>query len=143
MPHETGVRTNGIGIAPGIPTLGEVFRDGGYETVYGGKWHLPRPFEGMTGFTRLIGGNSLGARMDEPLATACVEWLRNAPKRPFFLVASFMNPHDICSWIRDHKGTRRYANPDLYPPAPGNMGVDPDEPEDIRYHRTAGYDLMS
>lgn len=143
MPHETGVRTNGVGIASGIPTLGEVFRDGGYETVYGGKWHLPKPFEGMTGFTRLIGGNPLGARMDEPLATACAAWLRNAPHGPFLLVASFMNPHDICYWIRDHKGTRQYADPDLFPPVPGNMGVDPGEPEDIRYHRTAGYDLMS
>ncbi len=48
--------------------MGEIFRAAGYETVYGGKWHLPKSFEGMTGFTRLIGGHALGARMDEPLA---------------------------------------------------------------------------
>jgi arylsulfatase A-like enzyme len=59
------------------------------------------------------------------------------------MVASFMNPHDICQWIRDHKGSREYPDPDRFPAAPGNMAIDTGEPEMIQYHRRAGYDLMS
>lgn len=143
MPHETGVRVNGKAIADGVPTLGELFRAAGYETVYGGKWHLPRSFDGMTAFTRLIGGHSLGAKMDQPLADASAAWLRQKPRQPFFHVASFMNPHDVCDWIRRHPGTRHHPNPDRYPPAPANMAVDPLEPEAVQFHRRAGYDLMS
>ena len=54
-----------------------------------------------------------------------------------------MNPHDICDWIRQHKGTRELPTSAVMPPAPMNMAVDPEEPEAIQYHRTAGYDLMS
>lgn len=143
MPHETGVRLNGQSIKAGVPTLGELFRDAGYETVYGGKWHIPKPFEGMTGFTRLIGGSGLGAKMDQPLADATSQWLRSSPKSPFLMVASFMNPHDICDWIRQHPGSRSHNAPDRYPPAPTNMAADPDEPEAMQFHRRAGYDLMS
>jgi arylsulfatase A-like enzyme len=143
MPHENGVRLNGQAIREGIPTLGELFRNAGYETVYGGKWHLPRGFDGMTGFTRLIGGHSLGEKMDQPLADASAAWLRRKPKQPFLHVASFMNPHDVCYWIRAHPGSRHHAHPDRFPPAPGNMAVDPLEPEAIQFHRRTGYDAMS
>lgn len=143
MPHETGVRLNNQAVAAGVPTLGEMFRTAGYETVYGGKWHLPRSFDGMTGFTRLIGGHALGARMDQPLSDAAAGWLRQQPRQPFFLVASFMNPHDVCNWIRQHPGSRQHRHPDRFPPAPANMAVDPLEPEAMQFHRRAGYDLMS
>lgn len=143
MPHETGVRLNNQAIREGVATLGVLFREAGYETVYGGKWHLPKGFEGMTGFTRLIGGHALGAKMDQPLAETSAQWLRNSPKRPFLMAASFMNPHDICDWIRRHPGSRRHVDPDRFPPAPANMAVDPLEPEAIQFHRRTGYDLMS
>jgi arylsulfatase A-like enzyme len=143
LPHAAGVMENGKPIRQGVPTLGEVFSAAGYNTAYGGKWHLPKGFDGMTGFTKIIGGSALGRDMDSPLADACVEWVRNQPKDPFFLVASFMNPHDICDWIRQHKGTREHPNLASYPTAPKNMAVDPNEPEAIQYHRQQGYDLMS
>jgi len=143
MPHETGVMGNNGAIPAGMASMGELFRAAGYETAYGGKWHLPKSFDGMTGFTKLIGGSKLGKDMDGPLANTCAEWLRRRPKGPFLLVASFMNPHDICDWIREHKGTRELPADAAMPPAPLNMAVDPEEPEAIQYHRTAGYDLMS
>lgn len=143
MPHETGVEVNGKPIAAGMPTMGEVFGAAGYETVYGGKWHLPKSFDGMTGFTKLIGGSGQGRDMDAPLADACAGWLREKRKDPFLMVASFMNPHDICDWIRKHPGRREHADPDRFPPAPGNLGCDPLEPEALQFHRTKGYDLMS
>jgi len=143
LPHETGVRVNGQPVREGVPAMGEVFRAVGYRTVYGGKWHLPRVFGGVVGFEELIGGSALGARMDEPLASACVDFLSEKPREPFLLVASFMNPHDICDWIRGHRGSRRHPNLAAYPPAPANMAVDPDEPEYVQYHRTTPYDRMS
>lgn len=143
MPHETAVMDNGKPIPPGMASMGELFRAAGYNTAYGGKWHLPKGFDGMTGFTKIIGGSALGKDMDAPLSNACSDWLRRSPGGPFLLVASFMNPHDICDWIRRHKGTREYPDSAVMPPAPMNMAVDPNEPEVIQYHRTAGYDLMS
>lgn len=146
MPHQTGVMVNGRPIREGLPTMGEVFRQAGYETVYGGKWHLPKSFDGMTGFDRIIGGHAMGAKMDAPLANAAEEWLRARGKRsgdPFLFVASFMNPHDICDWIRRHPGTRPHPNLERFPDAPPNLEVDPREPEALQFHRHEGYDLMS
>ena len=54
-----------------------------------------------------------------------------------------MNPHDICDWIRAHEGSRSYPDTAGFPPAPANMAIEPDEPEYVQFHRTAGYDLMS
>jgi arylsulfatase A-like enzyme len=143
MPHETGVRVNGKAIVPGMATMGEVFQKAGYQTVYGGKWHLPKSFDGMTSFEKLIGGSGQGKDMDAPLGGACTDWLRRKPQGPFLMVASFMNPHDVCQWIREHPGAHEYAEIGKYPPAPGNMAVDPLEPQAMQYHRSAGYDLMS
>ncbi len=143
MPHETGVMQNGRGIREGIPNLGEHFRAQGYRTHYAGKWHLPKGFGEPVGFEKLIGGHTLGAHMDEPLATSCVEFLHEAPEEPFLLVASFMNPHDVCHWIRGHPGSRDYGSPARFPPAPGNMWRDPDEPEYMQHHRHGNYSSMS
>ena len=143
MPHETGVEENGKAVRAGIPTMGEIFGAAGYKTVYAGKWHLPRSFDGMTGFEKLVGGSAMGRDMDAPVARECAKWLRGSAKEPFLMVASFMNPHDICEWIRQHPGARRHERVARYPAAPGNMAVDPREPECVKYHREAGYDLMS
>ena len=143
MPHETGVRDNGQPIAAGLPTMGDHFRAAGYQTTYAGKWHLPKSFADVTGFDLLYGGSALGAQMDEPVASSCVKYLTAKPKEPFLLVASFMNPHDVCSWIRAHEGSRSYPDTSAFPAARRNMAVDPDEPEYIQNHRRAGYNLMS
>jgi arylsulfatase A-like enzyme len=59
------------------------------------------------------------------------------------MVASFMNPHDVCEWIRAHPGTREHADLRSYPPAPANMAVDPHEPECMQLHRFERIDKMS
>jgi arylsulfatase A-like enzyme len=140
MPHQTGVRHNGRRIAAGMPTMGEVFRAGGYDSVYGGKWHLGKE---VTGFRTIAGATNLGSKMDAPLADACVKFLESRPKQPFLLAASFLNPHDICQWIRDHEDAGRDEHTPLYPPAPSNMAADPEEPEYMQYHRTSNYNTMS
>jgi arylsulfatase A-like enzyme len=97
----------------------------------------------MTGFTKIAGGSALGRDMDAGVAAACSSWLRGEPRQPFLMVASFMNPHDVCDWIRQHPGSRRHADAAKFPPAPANLGADPMEPEAIQHHRTQGIDLMS
>jgi arylsulfatase A-like enzyme len=143
MPHEAGVMQNGRPVAAGMPTMGEHFRARGFATVYSGKWHLPQSFGQPPGFTQLYGGAALGANMDEPAASACLKWLSSKPQEPFLMVCSLMNPHDICGWIRAHKGSRPLPDPERYPHARRNLAVDPEEPEYVQNHRRAGYDLMS
>ena len=69
--------------------LGSLFRSAGYRTVYGGKTHVPGKID-QYGFEVLTGDQRQG------LADACVEFLKQKHDRPFLLVASFINPHDIC-----------------------------------------------
>ena len=38
-----------------MAAMGELFRAAGYNTAYGGKWHLPKSFDGLTGFTKWPG----------------------------------------------------------------------------------------
>ena len=73
-------------------SLGRLFKNAGYETVYGGKVHLPRKMKGIEnlGYRNLTGNSRQG------LADACAEFIRGRHTRPFFLFASFINPHDIC-----------------------------------------------
>jgi arylsulfatase A-like enzyme len=142
MPHETGVRVNGLPIAADVPTLGEIFREAGYDTVYGGKWHLPKVAGEVRGFRAITRRGGPASEMDTPLADACAGFLTGKPRQPFLLVASFLNPHDICEWIRDHADPGKYDSTG-FPPPPANMGVDPNEPEYLQFHRIAGYDLMS
>ncbi len=96
---ETGVHTNGRPIRSGIPNLGQWFsQQTDYETFYAGKWHVPRTYtSNIPGFKVIntgIGG--FGYLCDTVMSRACEGFLRNRSKRkPFFLVASFMQPHDI------------------------------------------------
>jgi len=144
MPHETGVVFNGGSIRPEIPTFGEVFAAAGYRTMWVGKWHLPesyprratklRGFEYMPVEAKAYG---LGADTDEPVADACIRFLKGKPEHPFLLAASFHNPHDICAW----SGRKPEPHPDVetYPPLPANFAVDPDEPEFIKICRERTY----
>jgi arylsulfatase A-like enzyme len=103
MPVETSVIENNLAIRKGMPNLGEWLRDqAGYETVYCGKWHLPHgyPPPGMPGFRVLPTGGGQGAADDAWVSRTTSAYLRNRTGNdPFLLVASFMQPHDICYWM--------------------------------------------
>jgi len=72
-------------------TLGQLFRKAGYQTVFGGKTHWPKPMTAES-----IGFEYLTSDEREGLADVCCEFLRRKQERPFLMVASFINPHDIC-----------------------------------------------
>jgi len=126
--HATGVVENGDAIDPAVAErgLGHLLSAAGYDCVYGGKWHVPE----MTipeehGFERICGFN------DRRLPGAVVEFLRRDHEEPFFCVASFDNPHNICEWSRDQ--TLPWGSVDVppveeCPPLPANYSVAPYEP---------------
>ena len=143
MPNETGVPGNGRPVRSDIPNLGQWFSENSdYETVYAGKWHLPGTYtESIPGFRVLPGGiGGQGNLGDTCVSRACEAYLRNrAASRPFLLVASFLQPHDICEWLRlNMAGAGRLRYPELaaeLPPLPPNFEVDPREPRFLQRTR--------
>lgn len=136
--------------------MGWQMRRAGYRTAYGGKTHFPL---GLTpedfGFETISGDDRDG------LAEDCVQFLCGDHADPFLLVASFINPHDICHMaIRDFAETpleRHLSRPDrielkeldaalqipdgmtkeeftrnVCPPLPQNFEIPPQEAEAIR-----------
>ncbi|MHC4181338.1 MAG: sulfatase-like hydrolase/transferase, partial [Planctomycetota bacterium] len=93
MPSYFGMRSNAEGRNQAPPAeikkaMGWIFRNAGYETVYGGKTHWLR---GMT--PQSIGFRNITGNQREGLAEACAQYLEAKHDRPFLLVASFINPH--------------------------------------------------
>ena len=110
MPVETGVITNGRPIHPSCPTIGQWLGESGYETVYCGKWHLPGGVpQAGDGFTVLSSRKGQGDLDDAAVSRTCEAYLKNRPQdRPYLMVASFLQPHDICYW-GNHAGDRMPA----------------------------------
>jgi len=135
MPHENGVITNQREMPERLDThgLGLMLGKAGYDCQYAGKWHLPGYIirEGHAGFHRLSPDG------DPKVTAACVEYLKRPHDRPFFLVASYHNPHDICIYC--HIGLRNLKNakipdapPEKWPQLPSNFAVPLHEPGLIR-----------
>jgi arylsulfatase A-like enzyme len=116
LPSRIGMDRNGPASFPVSEeilnhSLGHVFRNAGYRTVYGGKVHLPGTREkGIAAY----GFDVLSGDEREGLATACSDFFRQEKERPFLLVASFINPHDICYMAID-AFTQAKGHPLMYP----------------------------
>lgn len=81
--------------------MGNVFRRGGYETVYGGKVHLPFAGESGSKFTAPTSygfDTYLTKNEREELGHITADFIKNrkTADKPMLLVTSFLNPHDIC-----------------------------------------------
>ena len=158
MPSRIGMEdnnqvTNAVPASLLAHALGAVFRDAGYDAVYGGKVHLPaaRPRGGPESY----GFRRLTMNQRDELAGACATFLHQPHDRPFLLVASFINPHDICylainAYAAAH-GQKVFNIPALKqalelppgltqeeffrtvcPPLPANFGIPQDEPPAVR-----------
>jgi len=112
MPSAIGMRHNGDSASADVTetmreqSLGRLFSKAGYETVFGGKVHLPRKMKSVEslGYRNLTNDRRLG------LAEACAEFIKGRHTKPFFLFASFINPHDICHMaINDFNRTQGQA----------------------------------
>lgn len=97
-PGTTDMLVNGASMPDSLKTqtLGTLVEAAGYECVYGGKWHVPELAvpDGTYGFRQLH------PHSDNGLAEACADFLAKKHDKPFFLVASFDNPHNICEYAR-------------------------------------------
>ena len=94
-PSAVGMRENAKsqGTEPFVPlAMGHAFRAAGYECVYGGKVHLPGKLADITA----CGFDLLTRNERDELAQKAAAFLKQPHDKPFLLVASFINPHDIC-----------------------------------------------
>ncbi|MHB8902905.1 MAG: sulfatase family protein, partial [Thermoguttaceae bacterium] len=113
MEDNSGVQTTRIPEPIQKQTLGWLFRNAGYETAYGGKTHVPGRIDDY-GFEVLTGD-----QRDE-LAAQCSAFLKRPHDKPFLLVASFINPHDICYLaINDFERAQAGQTPRAKKDAPG------------------------
>ncbi len=105
MPHEIGLKENGFPWdepRDHFPepvqkeALGWLIRSAGYETTYGGKVHMPDQIS-----AEQLGFNYICEDEKAELAEACAQYIKEDHNQPFFLVASFINPHDICHMAMD------------------------------------------
>lgn len=124
-PHEHGKQTNSTrAIDPQeFPNVGMVLRKAGYVTGYFGKWHLPYPFKKTT--ADASGYDQTFDSLDYEIAAPTIEFINKNKDKPFFVVFSLMNPHNICQYGRSQPlpdGDIGEIPPvDKCPPAPANI----------------------
>ncbi len=127
-------------------SLGKLVKRAGYDTFYGGKVHMCAEL------------NPLDAGYDEyfkdqrdALPGACIDFIERKRDRPFFAVASFINPHDICFAYSAYagksiKGDQSVAHlyqqasempPEQLPPLPDNFRIPELEPDAIELYSKA------
>ena len=106
------VRSNYTTGISGIPdevretNLGSVMRQAGYDLVYGGKQHLPKPLQPET-----LGFNVISRDERDGLAESAAQYIKGEHTKPFFMIVSLINPHDICYMaIRDFTITEEEKN---------------------------------
>lgn len=144
-----GVWRNGCRPDPALPMLGTLFREGGYDTAYIGKWHLvphqhhgPVPADGRGGYDYWLAANLLefvsgpydtrlwdadnverrlpGYRVDA-ICDAAIRYIaaRENAQRPYFLFVSLLEPHH-----QNH--TDNYPAPAGYEDRYRNAALPPD-----------------
>jgi len=77
-------------------TIAAYLKKAGYELAYGGKEHLPKSLT-----SKALGFRSLGRDERDDLAQSCADFIRQPHDKPYCMVASFINPHDICYMALD------------------------------------------
>ena len=122
--------------------MGTYFKKAGYETAYYGKWHICMDVKKPAdhGFDNIDTRGSA----DTPTVDKAVAFLEQKHDKPFLLVASFVNPHNICEWSRRLAGRKQTLScgeigdpPSLeqLPPAPFNMAPPKNEPDGMSMMR--------
>lgn len=149
-PHETGVTQNAPPTGGFDPAryvcLGSYFRKAGYDAAYSGKWHLCfNVKDARTHGFEIVTGKVPGDH-DGGVTAGAVKFLSRPHERPFLLVASFLNPHNICEWSRRLAGRQQALNcgeigppPPLeqLPPLPANFAPPKNEPDGMALMRRA------
>ncbi len=118
-------------------SMGKLMKRAGYDTFYGGKVHLCESLDATN-----AGYDQFHKDQRDTLPDACLRFIKKERSRPFFAVASFINPHDI---FYAHKATLGKGRTNLVaiyekasslplkelPPLPENSGLPKNEPSGI------------
>ena len=136
MSCEHAVVYNNTPILKSLPDMGRWLKDNGYEAVHAGKWHIPGR-RLVDSFDIVYGEHWIGEYADESVARSAEAYLRNRTSSdPFFLVAGFLQPHDICYWIKQNGDPpEAFRYPEIVgqlPPLPPNFHYDKREPQFCR-----------
>ena len=135
-PHQTKVQSNSDinePLAGKVVNIGSIFKDAGYDTGYVGKWHLAFPAKQQEthGFMFMRDIKNVGADNDIPAGAE--EFFKIKREKPFLLVTSFVNPHNICEWARGGElpdgEIGEVPAPELCPPRVHNYESMEDEPD--------------
>ena len=130
LPHQLGINSNvDTKLQPEAlnRSIANVLKSNGYDCAYGGKWHAPQvEIASDSGFEKI---SEFG---DLDLAENSIAYIKSKAdsKTPFFLVASFDNPHTICEWARNQP--LAYGNV-----APVSLDQTPELP--INFKKTATF----
>jgi arylsulfatase len=117
-------------LSPKVPTIGHMLRKAGYYTAYKGKWHLDKRFDshqptklfteemeeyGFADYASpgdLVGHDLGGYQFDNLIGGSAITWLRRKGRplsdegKPWSLVVSLVNPHDIMYFNTDVPGEK-------------------------------------
>jgi arylsulfatase A-like enzyme len=81
----------------GNTTIAAFLKKCGYDLVYGGKEHLPKELT-----PKALGFNDICDDQRKLLAEKTAEYIKGEHDKPYFMIVSLINPHDICYMaIRD------------------------------------------
>jgi choline-sulfatase len=133
-PHETRVTDNTKATLDDreFTNMGTYLRRAGYQTAYYGKWHLAyderKP--DTHGFETLETGH-----LDAVNAEHAAKFLAQKHDRPFALVVSFLNPHNVCELARGQElNNGPIGDPPPVaqrPPPPANLAPPRNEPDSM------------
>ena len=119
-------------------SMGKLMKRAGYDTFYGGKVHMCQSLQPEN-----AGYDEYFADARDALPAACTSFINREREAPFFAVASFINPHDICFAHRAKNGINTHSVLPLYeeacalssndlPPLPDNYAIPANEPTAVR-----------
>lgn len=136
MPHELNIFDNDqpLSETDKQKSIGVQMSGAGYECLYAGKWHVPEiniPNDEF-GFRNIANMN------DMELVDKVRPELKKEREKPLFLVASFLNPHEICEYARSqtlHYGEIEIPKSAKFPALPANHNVVGDFPEALLLHK--------
>ena len=123
------------------PSLANLVKKQNYQTAYYGKWHVGNKnmydSEEWRGFDEYNGLKEIDSETAKATINYLDEYSKNAPPKPFFMIASFTNPHDVCESARKIGGwtipktinfdrggyaAKLTVKDSLLPPLPFNFG---------------------
>jgi arylsulfatase A-like enzyme len=127
-----------------FPSIGNMLAENGYATAYLGKWHV-----GSTDIEEVSDWHGFQTYRDGEIDSTISRWTRDYLKleheKPFFLITSFLNPHNICEFARNMTGLRDHGYDDgpvdeqmdtaYCPPLPNNFSIPENEAEGIATRR--------